>query len=162
MLILSNSLCAPSAEPIETNDLFNTARNKTSVISVPSSTIPDRVVDDLRALGEMTDGWDSHGAKRIDRNTLHASGYLIWHMYRAADALGMALPEPRVTAGSDGSVGLYWFQESTGADLEVFISGGGLDITASRAGEVRSIALTEPSPLDVLAWIHRELGADTA
>jgi hypothetical protein len=72
----------------------------------------------IAALLKMPAGWDSYGAKPIDRHRAAAALYVVWM------SIASGAPPPAIVPTSDGGIQLEWHR--CGVDLEVRTAAGTL------------------------------------
>lgn len=117
-------------EKVDVRELGNTADEilgiETSPVAVDDSprprisAVPPAIHKDwlleaavqLRAIKNLSDGWDSRGAERPDAEILNSAKSLLTNLFRAAD-----IPKPHINPTPSGGVQFDW--ESGGRYFEI-------------------------------------------
>ena len=105
-----------------------------TVVASPEPQLPETISDAFDRFARFRDDWDSYGATPISPFVLKKARQIVADIYNRASLRRVTVPEPKLLAGGDGSLGLLW--SKTGGDLEVSIDEANVDFLASRAGKV--------------------------
>jgi hypothetical protein len=129
---------------------------KRSAVVSPEAQLPQGISDALAHLAELREGWDSYGAPSIPAPVLEKARQIVADLYRLATLSGLRIPEPRILAGGDGSVGLHWSDTRRAGGFEVTVDGPTVGFVASRAGEVSGDGLLH-SAEELLAELRQHI-----
>jgi hypothetical protein len=112
------------------------------VLSIESA--EDRVLGELERLADLSHNWDAEGGRPPRRETIDLASVFVVQLGEAARRLGINVPEPKVVAAGDGSVGLVWRHATAPWTFEVEVGENGIGYVDSVFGVVQEGTLESP------------------
>lgn len=116
--------------------------------------LDDHLLNRVDALASLPENWDGDGGHAPSRDTIEAASILLVQVDEAARARGINVPEPKVQAAGDGSIGLVWRHPVAPWVLEIAVSEEGASYVGSMLGIVHEGLLGSPD--EILALLPNQ------